>query len=146
MVGTLRPQDIVNGALGLASTPGLVSAPELSSLPATLQLQPVIEELVNPLNDYLGTVGWNNNWAAETVVQPGQLDGLQLGSGIGQAQIEGVQSFESFAPVEAAYMLDEDAPGGLGSPFGLHRYLRLSEDGVLDQNDQPSDFGHHYLV
>ena len=146
VVGTLRPQDIVNGALGLTSAPELVSAPELASLPATLQLQPVIEELVNPLNDYLGTVSWNNNWAAESVIQPGQLTNLQLDSGMGQAQIEGVQSFESFAPVEAAFMLDEGATGGFGNPFGLHRYLRLSEDGVLDQNDRLLDFGHHYLA
>ncbi|MEQ1641461.1 MAG: hypothetical protein ABL881_11685, partial [Novosphingobium sp.] len=145
VVGDLRPQDIINGALGLsgntlaapAATEATYGLPELQVIN-----EPISGLLGGTISEYLGSMRWNGDWASEALIQPVQLSDPSLAFGLGSSIGGMTQSFESLPVIGQIYADDSM----LSDSIGHRRAWSLDADEGLGARDRFQDFGHHFLV
>ena len=144
VVGELRPQDIINGVLGLQ--PEAATGTPLgggSPIGGVVPTDPFLD-IAGSIGDYLGGMGWQHHWAMERVVQPVQLSQPELFPVAAQTGL-GSQTFESIAPVLETYHFDIGTEDTFGMPFSLHRAYRIGGFGPQD-DDRILDHSHHLLA
>ncbi|MGB7655427.1 MAG: peroxidase family protein, partial [Novosphingobium sp.] len=169
IIGQARPQDMINGvnaAVGvvtttdtqhlqdqISGTSSVVAVPlneptysGFGGLGGSVSSDPFINDVSGALQNYLAGQSWNNHWASETLIQPGQADGAPFGLMFNQSQLAPTQLFEGQALLGTHF----DTSGqtdqtDLGTSFKYHRNFALSINEGVDENHLFTDSSHHML-